>query len=103
MNEYEKMLLTILFYVCILMFFFVPPLCIIFCKRNLYFFGKKNSRNHNHIRYYSSPVIKYRTFSPMSCTRKQSFDDTWYMSRQPDYKSLLQDNEKRNDYLSMSV
>ena len=102
MNEYEKTLLTILFYVCIVMFFFVPALCIIFCKRNVYFFGKKNSRNP--IRdYYSSPVIKYRAFSPMGCTRKQSFDDTWYMSRQPDYKSLLQDNEKRNDYLSMSV
>jgi hypothetical protein len=84
------------------MFFFVPALCIIFCKRNVYFFGKKNSRNP--IRhYYYSPVIKYRAFSPMGCTRKQSFDDTWYMSRQPDYKSLLQDNEKRNDYLSMSV
>jgi len=100
MNEYEKTLLTILFYFCIALFFFIPAACIICCKKRIYLYGKKKKPV---ILYYDNRTkIKYGFHTP-AIYRKQSFDEIWYMSRQPDYKSLLQDNEKRKDYLSMSV
>ena len=100
MEERDKIILTIIFYSCIVLFFFVPVTFIICCKRRIYFYGKKDEKVI--VKYITTPEPPsiITNFKAKFLTRNNSTDNVWYMSTQPDYKSLLE--RENTKYLSTS-